>query len=86
MPFYFNVCNPNFRLDFLEFEFQTEKKVSKIQTVWKRAATELSEIQTTSDIRHSLYFVIILNHPKSLLFKTIHIYFSDNLFFDVCLI
>ena len=40
-----------FRLDFLEFGFQT---LSEIQTVWKQNASELSEIQTSSDFRHSL--------------------------------
>ena len=33
----------------------SNQKVSEIQTVWKRNATELSEIQTSSDFRHSLY-------------------------------
>ena len=32
-----------------------QKKVSEIQTVWKRNATEVSEIQTNLDFRHSLY-------------------------------
>ena len=39
---------------FLNSDFR-QKKVSEIQTVWKRNATELSEIQTSSDFRHSLY-------------------------------
>ena len=32
--------------------------MSEIQTVWKRDATELSEIQTSSDFCHSLYSVV----------------------------
>ena len=32
-----------------------QKKVSEIGTVWEWDTTELSEIQTSSDFRHSLY-------------------------------
>ena len=32
--------------------------MSEIQTVWKRDATELSEIQTSSDFRHSLQMAV----------------------------
>ena len=35
------------------FRIQT---LSEIRTVWKWDETELSEIQTSSDFRHSLYF------------------------------
>ena len=39
---------------FFKFGFQTEK-MSEIQIVWKWDTTELSEIRTSWDFRHSLY-------------------------------
>ena len=38
-----------------------QKKVTEIQTVWKQDPIELSEIQTSSDFRHSLYTVMSKN-------------------------
>ena len=74
---FFSVWNQNFkfRLSFLEFGFQTEKSVwnrnfefgfqtlSEIGTVWKQNPTVLSEIQTSSVFRHSLYRYLCTN-PK----------------------
>ena len=42
-----------FRLDFFRVQI-SDTKVSEFQIVWKREATEMSEIQTSSDFRHSL--------------------------------
>ena len=39
--------------------------MSEIQTVWTREATELSEIQTSSDFRHSLYYLHTMTRAVS---------------------
>ena len=47
-------------LDFFRVWILDRKKASEIRTVWKRGAIEPSEIQTSSDFRHSLYLTSIL--------------------------
>ena len=58
--FYSSVWNRNskFRLDFFNLDFR-QKEVSDTQTVCKRDAKKLSEIQTSLDFRHSLYIYYI---------------------------